>query len=131
MPDTGGLADPEPEGTEAARLEEVRRQLASLARNRRRRYSEWTPGAPCQWQPLQVVSPETGLPIGVHGAWEFAAQCLEDGCPLTEVVLEKPPGAIAYVMKPALGDRQLYIKLQLCKGRVLGRSFHYSESHRE
>jgi hypothetical protein len=59
-------------------------------------------------------------------AWYFICECLDSGAPIREVELRQPPGAVAYELIVSLGDRQLYIKLQLTGDRVLGRSFHYS-----
>ena len=54
---------------------------------------------------------------------------LEDGHPVEVMRLDKPPGAKGYVMKIDIEpDRpKLYIKLQLGSGKIIGRSFHYSE----
>ena len=66
------------------------------------------------------------------GAWQFVADLLDAGQPLTEVALEKPPGKKGYVMKiPVKGWRPIYIKLQLGSGQVFGRSFHHSIGNRE
>ena len=127
----GLLGEQRDEDPEGHRLAELRRQLSSLARNPKRRYSEWTADTPCSWRPLEVLSPESGLPFSNSGAWEFIAHCLDEGWPMTEIILEKPPGQRAYVITPHLGSRRLYIKLQLRNGRLLGRSFHYSEVSRD
>ncbi|MCY4357664.1 MAG: hypothetical protein OXD01_09125 [Gammaproteobacteria bacterium] len=53
---------------------------------------------------------------------------LDDGHPIQKVELHKPKGAIGYVMKISLepGQAKLYVKLQLGSGKIIGRSFHYS-----
>ena len=43
------------------------------------------------------------------------------------VILEQPPGKKGYVMKPDIGAKSVYIKFQMGAGKVIGRSFHYSE----
>ena len=75
-------------------------------------------------------NPEVGMPFTPSGAWDLIDRLLQDGQPLIEVVLRLPPGKIAYEMIVALepGRPDLYIKLHLgAAGKVVGRSFHYSE----
>ena len=62
-------------------------------------------------------------------AWEHIAARLEEGHPIETVELHSPKGAIGYVMKIDLepGQAQLYVKLQLGSGKIIGRGFHYSE----
>ena len=45
------------------------------------------------------------------------------------VTLRKPEGAKGYVMKIEIEPDAplLYVKLQLGSGKIIGRSFHYSE----
>lgn len=63
-------------------------------------------------------------------AWDLIASRLEAGHDVKTVELRKPEGKRGYVMKIALEMEQplLYVKLQLGSGRIIGRSFHYSES---
>ena len=65
-------------------------------------------------------------------AWEFIAAKVESGENIEVVRLHKPKGATGYVMRIDLGPDvpALYVKLQLGSGRVIGRSFHYSERGR-
>jgi hypothetical protein len=109
-------------------LEEVRREIARLARSRDHRIVPESPKMPCDWQPLTVTNPHTGLPFTVGGAWAFIADLCESGHPMEEKMLEKPKGDKAYVMLVELvpGQTLLYIKVQLRGGMVYGRSFHYS-----
>ena len=62
-------------------------------------------------------------------AWEFIARRLECGEDVEVIELDKPKGAKGYVMTIALqpGVPALYVKLQLGSGKIIGRSFHYSE----
>lgn len=110
-------------------LDKVRRELARMARRKECRIVEWARARPCDWRPTQVVNPESGLPFTEVRAWEYIADLLDANHPLTEIALEHPPGELAYVMTVSLGERtpELYVKLQLLRGKVLGRSFHYSD----
>lgn len=49
--------------------------------------------------------------------------------PVEPVPLRRPPGATGYVMKIRVDPRAplVYVKLQLGAGKIIGRSFHYSE----
>lgn len=60
-------------------------------------------------------------------AWELIVQKLEEGHPVEEIELKKPPGEKGYVMKIQLEPDQplLYVKLQMGSGKIFGRSFHY------
>ena len=109
-------------------LEAVRHELARLARRKECRIEVWTRERPTEWNPDQVLNPESGLPFTRAGAWEFAAQLLDSGHPITEVEMHQPPNEKGYVMEVELepGSPKLYIKLQLSRGKVIGRSFHYS-----
>ena len=86
---------------------------------------------PTDWRPGQVRNPDGVLDTHFTdaAAWEFIAARLEDGHSVEIVELHKPQGATGYVMKIDLEpDRpQLYVKLQLGSGKIVGRSFHYSE----
>ena len=57
------------------------------------------------------------------------ASSLNKGHDVEVIELQKPAGAKGYVMKIALEEARprLYVKLQLRHGRLIGRSFHYSE----
>ena len=64
------------------------------------------------------------------GAWELVASRLEGGHPVEIMALAKPPGATGYVLKIRLGSSTrpaLYVKLELHRGWIHGRSFHYSD----
>jgi hypothetical protein len=104
--------------------EAFRHQLAVLAQRKKARELGW----PRDWQPGEVISPETGEPFTPDGAWEFIAQILAERneIPLESVRLEKPAGANGFVLHVPLAGEELYIKLQLGSGRIFGRSFHYS-----
>ena len=61
-------------------------------------------------------------------AWSRIADLAEAGHPIEELQLEQPKGEIGYVMSVTLDEKQpeLYIKVQLKRGKIFGRSFHYS-----
>jgi hypothetical protein len=103
----------------------IRRQLAALAASSRTRIL----GFPRDWRPGQVVNPEDGQVFTPAGAWSFIAQRLEQWEPYEEIELDNPKGKKAYVMLIDMGrDKpKLYVKVQLGSGKIIGRSFHYSE----
>ena len=109
----------------------TRHQLSVLARRPRARRTEFSAARPARWQPRQVLDPTGGLdaPFTEVGAWELIASRLEDGHAVEVIELRKPPGATGYVMKIDLGSGAplVYVKLELRSGRILGRSFHYSD----
>ena len=93
--------------------------------------SEFSTSLPTDWRPRQVRNP-SGI-LDTHftdaAAWEFIASKLEDGHPVDIVELRKPAGGTGYVMKIDIepDQPQLYVKLQLGAGKIIGRSFHYSD----
>ncbi len=86
---------------------------------------------PTDWRPGQVRNPDGMLDSYFTdiSAWEYIATRLESGHPVEVVALDKPPGTKGYVMKIDIetDQPQLYIKLQLGAGQIIGRSFHYSD----
>lgn len=108
-------------------LEKIRHEIILLARQKRSRTSAFTSSAPTEWQPYAVLD-ENGEPFTDAGAWDLVADLLERGHPIKSVVLRHPPGKRAYEMIVSLrpGSLEIYIKLQMGSGRVIGRSFHYS-----
>src|SRR5690242_11169415 len=105
--------------------DEARIQLSRLARRKENRICRWTKERPCEWRPLEVEHPETGLPFTEVRAWEYIAELLDAGHMVREVELEQPPGEIGYeiVVSLKVGQPKLYIKLQFLGRFVLGRSF--------
>ena len=104
----------------------IRHELVVLARRRRARKVVFSPESPCKWHPTSVIDPQTSAPFTAAGAWEFIADLLEKGHPIERIELRKPPGKAAYAMEVPTEQGDIYIKLQLRSGVVLGRSFHYS-----
>jgi hypothetical protein len=116
-----------------ATLEEIRHHLCVLARRNAWTVPHWRDGTPNRWHPLTVRDPSSGEFFTEAGALEFVAELLEKGHQIEEVVLEKPPGRLGYVMQVEMGTGRplLYIKLQLGRGQIICRSFHDSKFHNE
>jgi hypothetical protein len=83
---------------------------------------------PCDWQPTTVMNPSVGIPFTDISAWHYVAELAEAGHHIDRITLEHPRGETAYVMSVRLEANapDLYIKVQLRRGRIWGRSFHYS-----
>lgn len=110
------------------KLEVSRAELARLARNKKTRVLGW-PSLPCDWRPMSVENPASGMTFTDAGAWAFIADLLSKGVLIEVIELDKPPGLEAYVIKHVIDENkpELYIKIHFGNGRVVGRSFHYSE----
>jgi hypothetical protein len=112
--------------------EAIRRDLRRRAGSKRTRGSEFTPEAPCKWQPTQVIDPRSQEPFTDAGAWDFICDLLDGGCEIEEIDLQRPPGRKGYVLTTEGVENQIiYVKLQLTGDKVLGRSFHYSKPDSE
>lgn len=61
-----------------------------------------------------------------QSCWEYIEQILDSGHEIEIISLKKPRGSKGYVMKVEQGPEnpKLYIKLQIGRDRVIGRSFH-------
>lgn len=106
---------------------DIRWQLISLARSRRSRTTLFSAARPTHWAPAEVRRPESGAAFTPDGAWQFVIEQLEGGCVVEEILLEHPPGRKGYVLLvDGWEGEQIYIKLQLGSGQVIGRSFHLS-----
>ena len=109
----------------------TKRQLLVLARRKGARTTSFRPGHPTNWRPHGVRNPNGAFEerFTDFTAWEFIASRLKAGEAVKEVVLQKPKGKKGYVMKINLEPNKphLYVKLQLGSGKIIGRSFHYSE----
>lgn len=112
--------------------QETRRQLVLLARRSQSRSATFSRARPTDWRPSDVRDPAGWFPYFTGPtAWEFIASRLEGGEEVEVVELHQPPGARGYVMKIDVGADvpSLYVKLELRAGKIIGRSFHYSEYH--
>jgi len=112
----------------------TRHELVILARRSSARVTEFRRDLPSDWRPGQVRNPEGAFDacFTEASAWEFIASKLEAGHPVEILELQTPLGAKGYVMKIDIeaGAPRLYVKLQLGSGKIIGRSFHYSEFDR-
>ena len=113
--------------------DDLRKRLADFARRRERRVvGPFSKDLPCDWRPQNILNPESGMPFTDASAWELIAERLENGHPVRQQTLEKPPGAQAVVLEVDLGPTQaiLFVKIQIGAERVIGRSFHPSYEKR-
>lgn len=102
--------------------------LIRLCESRRTRIVTFTAEMPCRWQPRQFTDPRSRQAFTDEGAWTYIVRCLKDGVDIEELILKRPPGAKAYVLYlPGVNAQKIYVKLQMCGGRVIGRSFHESD----
>lgn len=107
--------------------DEIRKQLTRMAKSRRSRTSLFSPARPTHWAPYEVLTPDAGEPFTNDGAWVFIVELLEAQVPIEAITLEKPQGKIGYViLADGWKGSEIYIKLQLGSGQVIGRSFHNS-----
>ncbi len=109
----------------------TRHQLAVLSRRSKSRIVEFSRERPIDWYPGGVINPNGVLDryFTDSAAWDFIADKLEQMHPVEVLDLKIPAGAKGYVMKIDMGENtpQLYVKLQLGPGKIIGRSFHYSK----
>ncbi|RYY04870.1 MAG: hypothetical protein EOO53_00680 [Gammaproteobacteria bacterium] len=108
---------------------DFRRSLASKARYKNSRVTEFSQSIPTDWSPHKVNNPKTGFYFTDDSAWNFIADLLEN--PTCEAIfkeLDKPKGVKAVVILRVLeeGKPLLYIKVHFGRDKIIGRSFHYS-----
>jgi hypothetical protein len=108
--------------------DQVREELLRLARHRGCRSTVWSRSIPCDWSPQTVWDPRLEMYFTSEGAWSLIIELLESGRQFTAKPMSEPPDTIAYeiVLRLAPSVPELYIKVQVYKGKVLGRSFHNS-----
>jgi hypothetical protein len=107
--------------------ESIRREAAILARRKSARTVSFTRDSPSDWRPRTVINPEDGQPFTDAAAWQLIADLLDRGEPLECIELKYPAGKKGYAMIPLVASRRVYVKFQLGAGKIIGRSFHYSE----
>jgi len=112
----------------ADQCDDVRRQIALLARRKDARFISWSREMPCVWKPTTVMNPAVGFCFTDISAWAYIAELAECGHPIEEIELDQPAGEKGYVMTKQLEANlpDLYVKVQLKGGKIIGRSFHYS-----
>ncbi len=109
----------------------TRNEAAKLARRKSARDTKFTREAPCEWNPQTVQNQKSGGMFTPDSAWEFVAEKLEDEKQKAQwVELRKPLGKKAIVLVVASNGEAIYIKVQLGAGKIIGRSFHYSDRQR-
>jgi hypothetical protein len=83
---------------------------------------------PCDWRPTSVSNPSSGICFTDITAWSRVAELAETGHAIDEIQLDQPKGETGYVITVKLEEKSpdLYIKVQLKRGKIFGRSFHYS-----
>ena len=90
----------------------------------------WSKERPVDWRPGKVMNPysEFGLEFTHRSCWDFIERLLLKKHPITVIPLEKPRGEKGYEMlfETESGYSDIYIKLQIGKDKLIGRSFHYS-----
>ena len=109
-----------------AEWDEIRRELLLLAKRRGCRSTDFSRSIPCDWGPQSVIDPRFDMFFTSEGAWSYIIELLESGHEFTPEPMQKPPDTIAYKTIVDCGPNRpgLYIKVQLYKGKILGRSFH-------
>jgi hypothetical protein len=112
-------------------VEAARPCLALLCRDPGKRINPPAIDLPNDWRPFTVTHPTFLSRFNDAGAWEFIADCLEQGAPITC----KPPSPEhpdhAYVMIEAgEGMKRVYMKIAIKPGlaKVVGISFHYEKT---
>ena len=111
----------------------LRRRFAALARDPKARRVGGIE-RPTRWYPERVPDPTSGLGMTGPAAWSFLAERLEDpDQEMESITLDKPPGAVGYVMKVRLdhGSKRLYVKFEFLaiagSSVICGRSFHLED----
>ncbi len=104
----------------------IRKEMIRLAGRRECRFTQWSPSIPCDWAPSTVWDPRFDRFFTEESAWAYIMELLESGCEFAPVLMRRPPSSVAYEIVVTRGASlpDLYIKVQIHKGRILGRSFH-------
>jgi len=106
----------------------IKRELAKLARQKDKRDVGIWPEDPHRWEPGSVIDPRSKKPFTYPGAWNFIAEELEKKqTSIRSVPLIAPRGKEGYEFLVSTEYGTIYIKVRLAKGKIIGRSFHYSE----
>lgn len=106
----------------------IKRELAKLARQKDKRDVGIYPEDPPRWEPGSVRDPRSKKPFTYPGAWDFIAEALEKKeTSIKPVSLIAPRGKVGYVFLVSTEYGTIYIKVRLARGKIIARSFHYSE----
>ncbi len=105
---------------------EIRRELLLLAKRRNCRSTEFSRSIPCDWAPQSVTDPRFDMFFTSEGAWSYIIELLESGHEFAPEAMDKPPNTIGYKTIVDCGPNRpaIFIKVQIYKGKILGRSFH-------
>lgn len=110
-----------------ADINETKCELARLARCKDKRDVGIGPEDPTKWWPMSVIDPRSGEPFTIAGAWDFIAEELEKKrTSIKQCLLKKPCGKLAYEFVVSSEQGEIYVKLRLANGKIIGRSFHVS-----
>ncbi len=111
--------------------DERRSELVRLASAPHLRRNQFTPVRPTKWQPDKVPGPSGSIAdyYTSDQAWELIIDHLKMGHAVREIVLRKPPGKTAYEMLIRVNPQspEIYVKVEIHRGFIVGRSFHLSE----
>jgi hypothetical protein len=106
----------------------IKRKLAKLARQKDKRDVGAWPEDPPKWEPGSVRDPRSKKPFTYPGAWDFIAEELEKKhTSIKPVPLIAPRGKVGYAFLVSTEYGTIYIKVRLARGKIIARSFHYSE----
>ena len=106
-------------------INEIKCELAKLARQKGKRDVGIGPEDPTKWWPMSVTDPRSGEPFTPAGAWDFIAEQLDQNeTSIKQVLLKKPCGKLAYEFRVRTEFGKIYIKVRLAKDKIIGRSFH-------
>lgn len=104
--------------------------MIRLASTSHLRKTHFTPTRPTKWLPRTVPNPSDSFwgYFTREGAWELIVNYLKGGHPVEKVAMNKPPNTTGYVMLIRLhpDEPEIYIKLEIDRGHIWGRSFHLS-----
>ena len=108
-------------------LRALTEQLAGLAGDPATRVVGHPPTDPAKWYPTTIIDPRSGKPFTDAGAWDFVAEMLVGDNRVNIQSFDTPPNETAYTMNIPTTAGIIYIKVRMGKGRIIGRSFHYSD----
>jgi hypothetical protein len=109
---------------QVADYEDIRKTLVKLI-SEEKYYVSIDPERPCKWWHGKVIDPRSGLFFTHLGSWDFILELLKNKHQIETIILKYPPGETGYVLKYGSNPQKIYIKLELGKNAVIGRSFHY------
>ena len=116
--------------SESDALDVIQKKMLDLL-EARKNISEWSEKRPTNWRPSSVTNPnpDVNIPFTNTTCWYFIEQLLHNKHPIKEITLDKPPGKKGYMMlfETESEPSDIYIKLEIANGQLIGRSFHYSD----